>query len=154
MTAKASEVQVRRPSNGTTARNALKLLLKKHDDIDIDDLAVELDRMRRRDPLAHVIEVWDLSLTDVAAMFAVSRQAVAKWLDVGIPPDRAPAVADLAATTELLVRYIRRDRIPAVVRRTAPGLGGTSLLELAQRGDTTAVLAGTRAMFQFEAAND
>ena len=51
-------------------------------------------------PLRYVIEVWDLSLSDVATIFSVSRQAVAKWVAAGPPAERAPAIADLAAATD------------------------------------------------------
>lgn len=61
-------------------------------------------------------------------------QAFAKWIDAGSPAHRAPDVADVAVTTDLLDRYLRRDRIPAVVRRSAPALGGTSLLALVEKG--------------------
>ena len=43
--------------------------------------------------------------------------AVSKWLEQGGPAERVETVADLAAATDLLVRYLQRDRIPAVVRR-------------------------------------
>jgi hypothetical protein len=48
--------------------------------------------------------------------------AVSKWLEQGVPAERVETVADLAAATDLLVRYLQRDRIPAVVRRPAPAL--------------------------------
>jgi hypothetical protein len=58
-------------------------------------------------------------------------------------------VADLAAATDLLVRHLQRDRIPAVVRRPAPALGRRSLLELLDAGEAHGVLAACRAMFAF-----
>ena len=65
------------------------------------------------------------------------------------PPARADALADLAAATELLVRHLNRDRIPAVVRRPIPALDGVSLVDLLGRGDTGAVLSACRDMFRF-----
>jgi hypothetical protein len=59
---------------------------------------------------------------------------VAKWRGSGVPEDRLVALGDLAAATDVLERYVRRDRIPAVVRRPADLLGGHSLLELAEEG--------------------
>ena len=67
------------------------------------------------------MDVWDLSQAAAARRFHVSRQAFAKWLRQGAPAERATAVADLAAATDLLVRHLKRDRIPAVVRRPDPG---------------------------------
>lgn len=43
-------------------------------------------------------------------------------------------MAALAAATELLDRHVKRERIPAVVRRPAANLGGTSLYEMALAG--------------------
>src|SRR5438034_43276 len=112
--------------------------------------AAELDRRRNADELARVLSVWGLSQADVARMFGVSRQAVTKWLAGGTPPDRAVAIADLAAATDLLVRYLRRERIPAVVRRPAAVTGGATLVELAGTEPARA-LAAVRAMFDFAA---
>lgn len=62
-------------------------------------------------------------------------------------PHREPPIADLDAATDLLERYVRPDRIPAVVRREAPVLGGASLLDLARAGRTAEVLQSVRTMF-------
>lgn len=94
----------------------------------------ELDRLERTQPLERFTRLWDLSNARAAACFGISRQAFAKWIDAGSPSHRAPDVADVAVTTDLLDRYLRRDRIPAVVRRSAPALGGTSLLALVEKG--------------------
>ena len=109
----------------------------------------ELDERVARGQLARVLSVWGLSQADAAALFGVSRQAVSKWLRSGVPAVRLEAVADLAAATDLLVRYLRRDRIPAVVRRPAAALGGRSLVDLVGSGKTHEALAGCRAMFDF-----
>ncbi len=103
--------------------------------------------------LARTIGLWQLSQAKAAALFGVSRQAFAKWLQRGVPADHAVAVADLKAATELLEHYLKRDRIPAVVRRPAPKLDGASLLELLGRGDTKRLLSACREMFDFERAH-
>ncbi len=103
--------------------------------------------------LARTIEVWHLSQAKAAASFRVSRQAFSKWLQRGVPADHAVAVADLKAATDLLERYIKRDRIPAVVRRPIPALDGVSLLELLGQGDTGRLLSACRDMFDFERAH-
>ena len=64
----------------------------------------------------------------------------------GTPDDRAVALADLSAATDVLERYVRRDRIPAVVRRPAEVLGGRSLLELAEEGRHDEVRRGAASM--------
>jgi hypothetical protein len=116
----------------------------------LDAFAAELDRRRAASSLARTLAVWQLSQAEAARLFGVSRQALGKWLELGVPADRAGAVADLAAATDLLVHYLQRDRIPAVVRRGADALDGLSLLELVGRGRTHEMLSACRAMFAFE----
>ncbi len=103
--------------------------------------------------LMRTIGVWQLSQAKAAALFGVSRQAFAKWLQRGVPADHAVAVADLKAATDLLERYLKRDRIPAVVRRPIPKLDGVSLLDLLGEGDTNRLVSACRDMFDFERAH-
>ncbi len=118
----------------------------------LEGLGEALDRHRARAGLGRVLAIWRLSQAEAAGLFGVSRQALSKWLARGVPSDRLEAVADLAAATDLLVRHLERDRIPAVVRRPASRLGGHSLLELVSAGQTCDVLAACRAMFAFDEA--
>jgi hypothetical protein len=113
----------------------------------LDRLAAAIDARRDVSPLQRVMSVWGLTQSDVGELMGVSRQAVSKWLVAGVPTDRTNAVADLAAATDVLVRHLKRDRIPAVVRRQAAVLGGRSLVEIAASGDTGGVLSACRAMF-------
>lgn len=107
----------------------------------------ELDHITERSQLARVLDVWSLSVAEAGRMFGVSRQAVDKWLTRGVPEQRRPVMADLAAVTDLLVRYLKRDRIPTVVRRPAAVLDGASMLDLARSGRTSELLVYTREMF-------
>lgn len=107
----------------------------------------ELDHIAERSQLARVLDVWSLSKAEAGRVFGVSRQAVDKWLSRGVPEERRAPVADLDATTDLLVRYLKRDRVPAVVRRPAERLSGQSMLDLARAGRTGALLDYTREMF-------
>jgi DNA-binding transcriptional regulator YdaS (Cro superfamily) len=119
----------------------------------LDAFAEQLDRARHAGALERVLNVWDINQSDAARLFGVSRQAISKWLSQGVPPDRAGAIADLAAATDLLVHHLKRERIPAVVRRAAPALGNASLLQLLERQDARAVLDACRAMFAFGEAH-
>jgi hypothetical protein len=110
-------------------------------------LTDDLDRQLRIAPLDRWLGLWGLSDADGARAFGVSRQAVGKWRRTGVPSHRAPAVADLAAATDILDRKVKRERIPAVVRRSAPALGRRSLYDLACEGRHTEVLAAVREMF-------
>ncbi|CAN5298178.1 hypothetical protein BH24PSE2_BH24PSE2_13100 [soil metagenome] len=115
----------------------------------LDAFAEHLDRRRAGEALERVLDVWDLNRSEAAERFGVSRQAVSKWIARGVPAERAEAIADLAAATDLLVRYVKRDRIPAVVRRRADGLGGKSLLDLLAASRTRQILEATRTMFDW-----
>ena len=102
--------------------------------------------------LMRTIGVWQLSQAKAAALFGVSRQAFSKWLQRGVPADHAMTVADLKAATDLLERYLKSDRIPAVVRRPIPRLDGVSLLDLLGQGETKRLLSACRDMFDFDRA--
>jgi hypothetical protein len=110
-------------------------------------LVDELDRVVRVQPLERFVELWGLSNAGAARVFGVSRQAFSKWLVNGPPASRSEAIADLATATDLLDRYVKRERIPAVVRRPALLLGDASLLELASSGNTRDVADAVSAMF-------
>lgn len=106
------------------------------DSADVDwlrDLVDALDREVRTGPLMRLISLWDLSNAGAARIFGVSRQAFAKWLTSGPPADRVDDVAAIDNITALLDRYVKRERIPAVVRR--PGYGDRSILERVEDGE-------------------
>lgn len=115
----------------------------------LDAFAEAFERRRSGHELARILRVWSLTRSEAGRLFGVTRQAVAKWLRDGVPVDRVEQVADLAAATDLLVRHVKRDRIPAVVRRRARWLGNRSLVDLWARGDTARLLDGCRDMFAF-----
>ena len=119
----------------------------------LDAFIASLDRHRAVDAFSRTTETWGLSQAEAARLFGVSRQAIGKWRQRGVPPERARAVADLAAATDLLLHHLKRDRIPAVVRRPIPVLDGASLVDLLKRGDTRVVLTACRDMFRFDRAH-
>ncbi len=120
----------------------------------LDAFTERLDRLRGGGAsFARTMGVWGLSQAEAGRLFGVSRQAVGKWLRREAPPERAVAMADLAAATDLLVQHLKRDRIPAVVRRPIPALGGESLVALWGRGETRTVLTACRNMFRFDRAH-
>lgn len=112
----------------------------------LDAFMDRLGAFRNGGQLANVLEVWGLSQAEFGELLGISRQAVGKWFE-RLPSDRQLAVGDLAAATDVLVHYVRRERIPAVVRRPAPALGGRSLVDLIATGETQLILAATRQMF-------
>jgi hypothetical protein len=110
-------------------------------------LTDRLDELLGSTELDRLLSAWDLSLSEASRMFGVSRQALAKWRSGGVPADRMPALTDLVSATRLLERRIKRERIPAVIRRRAEALGGRSLLEIARAGEHAAVLEAVERMF-------
>ena len=111
------------------------------------DLVDALDREVRTDPLTRLSSLWDLSKAGAARIFGISRQAFSKWLESGPPADRADDVAAVDDITTLLDRYVKRERIPAVVRRASPRFGGRSIIERLEAGDYDQTTALVRATF-------
>lgn len=128
----------RQLGNAATATGAEAWLL---------ELAQELEQQLERDAFTRWLELWGVSDAEAGRLFGVSRQAIAKWRAGGVPRDRLPVMADLAAVTDLLDGFVRRDRIRAVVRRPAEMLRGRSMLDLVGAGRTAELLAATREMF-------
>ncbi len=115
----------------------------------LDAFSEALRGQRAGGELRRILRVWGLSQSEAARRFHVSRQSVSKWLSSGVPTSRVPSVADLAAATDLLEHYLKRDRIPGVVRRPATALDDQSLLDLVEADDHRGVLAACRSMFDF-----
>jgi hypothetical protein len=107
----------------------------------------ELDRMAEREELDRVLDTWGITNAEAGRLFGVTRQAIGKWRANGLPDERRAAVGDLAAVTDLLVHYLKRERVPAVVRRPADRLGGCSMVDLVSEGRTGELLEFTRSMF-------
>lgn len=111
------------------------------------ELVDALDREVRVEPLRRLTKLWDLSNAAAGRMFGVSRQAFTKWLAKGPPPDRAADVAYVSTITDLLDLYVKRERIPAVVRRRAPLLGDRSIIDAVEGGAYEETANQVRAMF-------
>jgi hypothetical protein len=126
-----------------------RVLVQNADEAWLSELQRSLDRQRADADFDRILAVWNLTQTDAAELFHVTRQAIGKWRARGVPARRIEAVADLSAATDLLVRYLKRDRIPMVVRRPSARLGGKSLVELVGAGRSRDALLACRKMFQF-----
>lgn len=119
----------------------------------LEAFAEEFAKRRAGQDLSRILSVWGLSASAAARIFGVSRQAFSKWLKKGIPEQRLETVSRLSAATDLLIRNLKRDRIPAVVRRPGAAMGGESLLEMVKRGQSREVLDACRSMFDFGRAH-
>lgn len=111
------------------------------------ELVDALDRRVRTEPLRRLTTLWDLSNAAAARIFGVSRQAFSKWLAAGPPADRVDDVTAVDDITTLLDRYVKRERIPAVVRRVSPRLGESSIVERLEAGDYEETAEAVRSMF-------
>jgi hypothetical protein len=100
-----------------------------------------------RPPLERLLVLWNLSAAQGAQLLGISRQTFAKWQKAGPPAERAKAVAAWAAATDILNHHLKRERIPAVVRRKAADLAAKSLLDLARAGEYDRVLSVVGTMF-------
>ncbi len=94
-----------------------------------------LDHQLNASSLQRTVRLWDISATQLAGMFAISRQAASKWLAEGAPASRRDQVALLGQATDLLDQWVKRERIPAVVRRPVEALGGRTRLDVALAGE-------------------
>lgn len=131
----------------TPAEVAEQLATEAPDEAWLRAVVEDLDRRVATGPLERLMDLWGLSAAEAGRMFGVSRQAFWKWRSSGVPPARADAVAALATATELLDRYVKRERIAAVVRRPAMALGNRSLYDLACEGEHEAVRDAAARMF-------
>ena len=110
-------------------------------------LAQFLERHLSAEPLDRFERVWQLSSSQAAAVFGVSRQAYAKWRSGGTPADRRVDVQLADQATATLLAHVKVDRIPVVVRRSSAALGGRSLLDVARANDLHAVRDEVEALF-------
>lgn len=112
-----------------------EVLVATNGDLDVLRQVIDsLDHEIKTRPLDRVVRRWDISVAQLGTMFGVSRQAAAKWLADGPPAARHPQIAFLDESTEILNRWIKRERIPAVVRRPVDAFGGRSRLDVALDG--------------------
>lgn len=135
-------------SSRITPRERASQLVAEAPDLQwVRRLVDDLDRRLRSAPLERLLALWDVSASEAASMFGVSRQAFSKWRRTGPPPDRAPAIAAMATATNLLDRHVSRERIAAVVRRPAAMLDGQSLYDWAMAGRYDDVARTVETMF-------
>lgn len=94
-----------------------------------------LDMSLSAGALEHTQRLWGISTADLGRMFGVSRQAMSKWLSHGPPGGRRAQVELLGQITSQLDRWLKRERIPAVVRRPVTMLGDRTRLDVALAGE-------------------
>jgi len=119
---------------------AREVVLRTGGDADVLRRIVDrLDHQLNAGPLQRTVRLWDISATQLGEMFGISRQAASKWLADGAPAGRRDQVAMLGQATDLLDQWVKRERIPAVVRRPVEALGGRTRLDVALAGEFEAL---------------
>jgi hypothetical protein len=99
--------------------------------------------------LGRLMDTWKLTITDVARLFGVRRQAVQQWLGEGIPAARRPKLLRIVEVADLLERNLLRERIPGVVRTTGAAYGGTSMLQMIEADRDEELLQSVRRSFDW-----
>ena len=119
---------------------AREVVLRTGGDADMLRRIVDrLDHQLNAGPLQRTVRLWDISATQLGEMFGISRQAASKWLAEGAPASRRDQVALLGQATDLLDQWVKRERIPAVVRRPVEVLGDRTRLDVALAGEFEAL---------------
>lgn len=99
--------------------------------------------------LERLMAAWQLSVTDVARLFGVARQAVQQWLDDGAPAARQPKLATILRLADLLDRNLLPERVPGVVRTPAAAYGNRSMLQAIAADDQGAVYEAVARSFDW-----
>jgi hypothetical protein len=113
----------------------------------VDDVRLEL-RLGESD-LARIQAVFGLSVTELAQLFGVRRQAVGAWLVTGVPAARRAKVATVAAVADLLAYRLKHERVPGVVRRAASAYGGRSMVDVIAADEQEWLLESVRESFDY-----
>jgi len=104
-----------------------------------------------RSDLERVRAVFGLSITELGALFGVTRQAAGLWLTDGPPAARRAKAAAAAAIADLLAHRLKPARVPGVARRPAPAYGGRSMLEVIAADEHEWLLEDVRRSFDYAA---
>lgn len=148
--AQLADYPLKVPGQGMwTGPESVKLELSAHDLF--YSICKELQqRVADQSALDEIRTVLGLTETDLAALLGVRRQAVAQWRTRGLPAEREAQVDELRQLCRDLTEVLRPDRIPAVVRRSVPNLGGRTWLDWMQEHGPADTRDRLRAVFSFQ----
>jgi hypothetical protein len=94
------------------------------------DLFGSLYQRRAGRELVRIRKTFGLNRTEAARLFRVSPQAFGKWELRGVPTARLADVFRCSDLAQQLARTLRPERLPALVRNSAPDLGDRSVLQV------------------------
>ncbi|TAM73282.1 hypothetical protein EPN44_14220 [bacterium] len=87
-------------------------------------------RVRGSRELLKVRSSFQLSAPELGQLFGVSRQAIDKWIERGVPTDRVVDVDRVAQVATTLEKIFKRQRLPAIVRGPMRGLDNRSIYDV------------------------
>ncbi|MGH9892913.1 MAG: hypothetical protein ACREA0_13175 [bacterium] len=99
--------------------------------------------------LEKVADSFALSDTELARLFGVSRQRIAQWKVEGVPAGHQGKLNAMARLAEILRHNLLPDRIPGIVRESAPALDARSMLDLIAEGRLDYLLARVEDSFDW-----
>ncbi len=99
--------------------------------------------------LERLLASWGLTVTDLARLFGVRRQAVQQWLDDGVPGARQPKLHTILEIADLLERNLLPERISGIVRAPSEAYGARSMLELLANDRHDELLESVRRSFDW-----
>ena len=108
-------------------------------------------QLAERSDLERVRAVFGLSITELGALFGVTRQAAGLWLTDGPPAARRAKAAAVAAIADLLAHRLKPARVPGIARRAAPAYGQRSMLEVIAADEHEWLLESVRRSFDYAA---
>lgn len=108
-------------------------------------------QLAERSDLERVRGVFGLSITELGALFGVTRQAAGLWLTDGPPPARKAKAAAVAAIADLLAHRLKPARVPGIARRPAPAYGQRNMLEVIAADEHEWLLESVRRSFDYAA---
>jgi hypothetical protein len=112
---------------------------------------VAAEQQAEQSDLERTRVVFGLSVTELGALFGVTRQAASLWLADGPPAARRAKAATVAAIADILTRRLKPARVPGIARRTAPEYGDATMLELIAADRHEWLLASVRRSFDYAA---
>jgi hypothetical protein len=80
--------------------------------------------------LGEIQETFDLSNTELAALFGRTASSLAEWEQRGVPKERRATAERLAGIARLFRRNVIRSRIPEIVRTPDDWLGRRTILQV------------------------
>jgi hypothetical protein len=112
----------------------------------------QLNHPEDEPPLDRIAAAFELSKTELAALFGVRRQAVDQWRARGVPGDRQEKLQAVLALSDLLDRKLKPGRLPGVARRPAGAYGGLTMLEMITADRHDELLDSVRRSFDWSIA--